>query len=194
MQPCVISWRLRVADLFSGALDFVLSEEGSFVDNPDDPGGATNKGITLATFREYQPGATVDELRAISDADVWRIYRLGYWNKMRCGDLPAGVGLSVFDFGVNAGPGPSARMLQWASGLSGDDVDGIVGPHTIAAANRRAPAILIDTLAAMQTAHYRRLADFPTFGKGWLARTVRRRVAALAAADVDEPAPAGSAG
>jgi len=180
--------------LFDTALAFTLAEEGSFVDDPRDPGGATNKGITLATFREYQPGATVDELRAISDADVWRIYRLGYWNRMRCGDLPAGVGLSVFDFGVNAGPVPSALMLQWASGLSGDDVDGVVGPRTIAAANRRAPAILIDTLAGMQAAHYRRLADFPTFGGGWLARTVRRRAAALAAADVDEPAPAGSAG
>jgi lysozyme family protein len=172
---------------FDTALAFTLAEEGGFSDREDDPGGATNKGITLATFSEYQPGATVDELRAISDADVWRIYRLGYWNKMRCGDLPAGVGLSVFDFGVNAGVGNSARMLQWASGLSGDDVDGIVGPHTIAAANRRAPAILIDTLAAMQAAHYRRLPDFPTFGAGWLARTVRRLTAALA--EVSEPAP-----
>src|SRR6185437_13093294 len=107
----------REVTLFDTALAFTLAQEGSFVDNPADPGGATNKGITLATFREYQPGATVDELRAISDADVWRIYRLGYWNRMRCGDLPAGVGLSVFDFGVNAGPVPSARMLQWASGL-----------------------------------------------------------------------------
>ena len=178
--------------LFDTALAFTLAEEGGFSDREDDPGGATNKGITLATFRDYQPGATVDELQAISDADVWRIYRLEYWNKLRCGDLAPGVGLSVFDFGVNAGPGPSARMLQWASGLSGDDVDGVVGPHTIAAANRRAPAILIDTLAAMQAAHYRRLADFPTFGKGWLARTVRRRAAALD--EVSEPAPAGSAG
>src|SRR6185437_5890432 len=110
-------------------------------------------------------------------------------NKMRCGDLTAGVGLSVFDFGVNAGPGPSARMLQWASGMSGDDVDGVVGPRTIAAANRRAPAILIDTLAAMQTAHYRRLADFPTFCVGWLARTARRKAAALD--EVSEPAPGG---
>src|SRR6185437_16377169 len=74
---------------FDTALAFTLAEEGGFSDNPADPGGATNKGITLATFREYQPGATVDELRAISDADVWRIYRLGYWNHMRCGDLPA---------------------------------------------------------------------------------------------------------
>jgi len=171
------------------ALAFTLAQEGGFADNAADPGGATNKGITLATFRDYQPGATVDELRQISDADVWRIYRLGYWNRMRCGDLAAGVGLSVFDFGVNAGPAPSVKLLQWASGLSGDDVDGIVGPHTIAAANRRAPAILIDTLAAMQAAHYRRLADFPTFGKGWLARTARRRAAALD--EVSEPAPGG---
>jgi len=176
---------------FDTALAFTLAEEGSFVDDPRDPGGATNKGITLTTFQGYHPGATADDLCAISDNDVWRIYRLEYWNKLRCGDLAPGVGLSVFDFGVNAGPGTSARMLQWASGLSGDDVDGIVGPHTIAAANRRAPAILIDTLAAMQTAHYRRLPDFPTFGKGWLARTARRKAAALAAADVDEPAPGG---
>src|SRR6185437_13632357 len=114
-----------------------------------------------------------------------------YWNKMRCDALPSGVGLSVFDFGVNAGPGTSAQMLQWGAGLSGADVDGKIGPHTIAAVARRAPAVLIDALAAMQAAHYRRLSGFPTFGRGWLARTVRRRAAALAAADFDEPAPGG---
>jgi len=174
---------------FDTALAFTLAQEGGFADNAADPGGATNKGITLARFRDYQPGATVDDLRAISDNDVWRFYRFGYWNKMRCDALPAGVGLSVFDFGVNAGPETSAQMLQWAVGLSGSDVDGAIGPHTIAAVARRAPAILIDTLAAMQAAHYRRLPGFPTFGAGWLARTERRRVAALAAADPIAPEP-----
>ena len=108
------------------------------------------------------------------------IYRSLYWNPLRADALPAGVDLSVFDMGVNAGIWGSARLLQRAIGFTGEAVDGCVGPETLEAAAKCDPRTLLDDLAQRQDAYYRSLSDFPSFGTAWLARTKRRRNAALA--------------
>ena len=82
--------------------------------------------------------------------------------------------------GVNAGIWRSARLLQQALGFMGDAADGSIGPETLAAAGRFNDRSLINNLADRQAAYYRSLADFPTFGTGWLNRTEVRRDAALA--------------
>ena len=94
--------------------------------------------------------------------------------------LPPGVDLSVFDMGVNAGIWRSARLLQQALGFTGEEVDGSIGPETLAAADRFDARNLVNNLADRQTAYYRSLANFPIFGTGWLRRTAARRDAALA--------------
>lgn len=99
---------------------------------------------------------------------------------MRADALPAGVDLSVFDMGVNAGNWRSARLLQRAIGLTGDEVDGCIGPATLGAAAKCDARSLVDDLAQRQAAFYRSLDDFDTFGAGWLKRTAARRAAALA--------------
>lgn len=162
---------------FAASLAFTLQSEGGWSDNPLDKGGATMKGITFATFRQYNPGATVDDLRNISDGQVADIYRRGYWNAVKGDDLPAGVDLSVFDMGVNAGPGRSIRLLQGAVGVT---EDGAIGPITLAAIAAADPQNLIGTLAASQQAYYERLPTFDTFGDGWTSRTAARKAAALA--------------
>ena len=103
-----------------------------------------------------------------------------YWNPLRADALPAGVDLSVFDMGVNAGIWGSARLLQRAIGFSGDEVDGCIGPETLAAVAKCDPRTLINDLAHRQTAYYEGLSDFPTFGRGWLNRVRARLSAALA--------------
>ena len=108
------------------------------------------------------------------------IYRSLYWNPLRADALPAGVDLSVFDMGVNAGIWGSARLLQRALGFTGEEVDGCVGPETLGAAAKCDPRTLVNDLAERQAAYYRSLSDFPTFGRGWLNRTEARRSAALA--------------
>ena len=162
---------------FRACLSFTLQEEGGFVDNPRDPGGATNKGITLTTFRRYDPGATVDDLREIGDAMVAGIYAKGYWVPVDGDSLPSGIDLAVFDFGVNAGPGTAIRLLQRAVGVADD---GILGPISMAAINAAVPADVISALGRLQMQHYQELDDWPTFGDGWTARTARRTKAALA--------------
>lgn len=171
---------------FPAALAFTLREEGGFVDDPQDPGGATNKGITIATFQHYHPGATVDALRLISNADAGAIYHAGYWNAVRAEELPAGVDLMVFDFGVNAGPGRSIGILQSALGVA---VDRIIGPVTLRATLAADRVRLVNDLAARQLAYYRSLSTWATFGDGWGERTDRRTEAAEKLAGTP-PAPA----
>src|SRR5204862_120199 len=76
-----------------------------------------------------------------------------------------------FDMGVNAGIWRSARLLQRALGFTGEEVDGCIGPETLDAAAKCDPRALVTDLAVRQAAYYRSLADFATFGTGWLNRT-----------------------
>jgi lysozyme family protein len=170
-----------MADRFDICFAFTLREEGGYVDDPSDPGGATNMGITLATYRQWSDDPNLGDVQVkdLMPKTARAIYRSLYWNPLRADALPAGVDLSVFDMGVNAGIWRSARLLQQALGFTGDDVDGSIGPETLAAAGRFDPRSLVNDLADRQAAYYRSLPDFPTFGTGWLNRTEARRDAAL---------------
>ncbi len=178
-----------MADAFDTCLAFTLRAEGGYVDDPADPGGATNMGITLATFRQWSDDAELGpaQVQDMTERTARAIYRSLYWNPLRADALPAGVDLSVFDMGVNAGIWGSARLLQRAIGFTADEVDGCVGPETLGAAAKCDPRSLVNDLADRQAAYYRSLSDFPTFGAGWLNRTDARRSAALAMIADSEP-------
>lgn len=148
-------------------LAVTLPHEGGWSDHPKDPGGATMKGITLAVFRKWVPGATKADLRAISDAAVEKIYRVDYWNPLRGEDLPAGVDLAVFDFGVNSGPSRSAKYLQ---GIVGTKQDGVIGTATLSAVNTQEPSKLVKSICAKRLGFVKGLSTWATFGKGWSRR------------------------
>ena len=171
-----------MTDTFDACLAFTLHEEGGYVDDPADPGGATNMGITLATYRQWSdnPGLGSTQVQDMTARTARAIYRSLYWNPLRADALPMGVDLSVFDMGVNGGIWRSARLLQRGLGFTGEEVDGSIGPETLKAAAKCDPRTLVADLAERQAAYYRSLADFPTFGAGWLNRTEARRDAALA--------------
>lgn len=162
---------------FARALQLVLTHEGGFVNLATDPGGATNKGITLATMRRYiTKGATVDDLRRITDAQVATVYRKQYWNAVKADDLPDGVDYAVFDYGVNSGPARAIKALQTVLGVA---VDGKIGPKTIEAAKAKARVLTINALCNQRLAFLRGLKTWPTFGKGWANRVTAVRGAAL---------------
>jgi lysozyme family protein len=171
-----------MADMFDACLAFTLREEGGYVDDPADPGGATNMGITLATYRQWSdnPELGSAQVQDMTERAARAIYRSLYWNPLRADALPIGVDLSVFDMGVNAGIWRSARLLQRALRFAGEEVDGCIGPETLDAAAKCDPRALVNDLAERQAAYYRSLADFLTFGTGWLDRTEARRNSALA--------------
>ena len=172
-------------------LAFVRTQEGGWSDNPLDRGGPTQSGVTLATFRHWRKDdrATPGELHAIDAAEWSAIMTAGYLAAVGFESLPPGVGLSVADMAVNAGPRASIHILQAAVGVA---MDGLVGPLTIAAA-AAAGRPLIPALADAQRAFYRSLGQFPTFGRGWLLRTDRREAAGLAAFDAAAVEAAASA-
>lgn len=165
---------------FERSLDAVLHHEGGWSDHPRDPGGATQKGVTLATYRRYKPGATKNDLRNISDAELERIYRDGYWDAVRGDDLPSGLDYAVFDFAVNSGPARAAIYLQ---NLVGAAPDGKIGPLTLKAVEqyvrRFGLAKLIHELCSQRLAFLERLSTWPTFGRGWRNRVEGVRKLAL---------------
>ena len=162
---------------FSACLAFTLAEEGGFSDDPSDPGGATNYGITLATLSHWRGRqCTVDDVRALTQREAGAIYRVSYWHAMKCGALPYGLDLMTFDEGVNAGAAASVRMLQFVLGV---EADGIVGAHTLSAAEFVKPLGAISALADRQEESYRADAGFDVFGAGWLARLTRREALAM---------------
>lgn len=152
---------------FDACLAVVLGYEGGFSDNPADAGAPTNLGVTLATLSDWlgHP-ATVDQVKALTPADVAPLYRSRYWLASGCDGLPSGVDLMVFDGAVNMGPGTSVRLLQAAVGAA---VDGHAGPLTLALATS-AGASAIQAIANLREARYRGLSNFNTFGAGWLRR------------------------
>ena len=176
-------------DRFAECLAFTLQMEGGFSNDIHDPGGATQHGITLKTFRDWRKNqtATVQQLHDISEVETSEIYYNNYWQPAKCQDLPPGADLIIFDMAVNAGPRASIHILQRVLNVA---VDGLVGPITTARAYA-AGRPLIASLAAAQDAYYRKLPGFVFFGRGWLSRTARRTAAATLAFDaVPEPAAA----
>jgi lysozyme family protein len=165
---------------FPACLDIVLAKEGGYVDHPADPGGATNLGITLATLSAWR-GKPVSkaEICALTRDEAAEIYRARYWTPLRCGDLPRGLDLAVFDYGVNSGIGRPARALQKILGVG---QDGVIGPVTLAAVGQRDPAELVETLCDERLVFLRSLKTWPTFGRGWTSRVedVRARARVMA--------------
>lgn len=176
-------------DLFPTCLSFTLAQEGGFVDDPRDPGGATFRGITLASLREYLRASNTPPavLKGLDAKTIAAIYRARFWAPMRCGMLPAGIDLMIFDHGVNAGASRPVPMMQDVLGVAGD---GHIGPVTLEAIGLWPALNLIGTLRDRQEQYYRALKMFGTFGHGWLNRLSRRYTLAARLASAPPPAAA----
>jgi lysozyme family protein len=162
---------------FEACLKFVLQFEGGFVNNPDDPGGPTNLGVTQATLSGFLGRqATIADVKALTPEKVAPIYRLRFWDSLHGDELPVGIDLAVFDFGVHSGPSRGAISLQRVLKL-GDD--GKIGPVTIAAANKADKKTTIDGICDERMAFLRSLKVFKAFGKGLTSRVDKCRKAAL---------------
>jgi len=162
---------------FEKCLKFVLQFEGGFVNNPKDPGGATNFGVTQATLSAFiGRQATIDEVQALTPDKVAPIYRLKYWDHVSGDALPLGVDLAVFDFGVHSGPSRGAMGLQRALQLADD---GKIGPLTLGAAQAADPAATIEAICDERLAFLQQLKVFESFGAGLTNRVTKCRAAAL---------------
>jgi lysozyme family protein len=164
-----------MASNFQECLDLVLKSEGGWVNNPADPGGETNLGVTKRVWEEYV-GHAVKTMKNLTKDDVAPMYELKYWRPCYCEVLPRGLDFVVFSMGVNAGPGRSVKLLQQSIGCV---PDGVIGPRTRELISASNSANLIAKFSETRREYYRSLKTFLIFGKGWLARVDREEQEAL---------------
>ena len=145
-------------------IDHLLRLEGGYVNDPDDPGGPTNFGVTQATLAAWRGHpVSAEDVRAMSISEAREIYERRYLYKPRIHELPAPLVPSVFDMYVNAG-GNGIKILQRVLREFGEEVavDGALGPQSIGAAqaaHMKAGEYLVDAYGIARRNYYYRLAD-----------------------------------
>jgi lysozyme family protein len=160
---------------YQKCLDIILHHEGGYVNHPKDPGGETNLGVTKRVYDEWcvTEDLAPKDMKDLEVDDVAPIYKKNYWDRVKGDDLPTGLDLCVFDFGVNAGTGRAAKYLQR---LIGTTADGGIGPNTLAKLdeyiNEQENGVMdvIEQYQAERQSYYESLSTFETFGKGWTRR------------------------
>ena len=147
----------------------ILAREGGYVNDPDDPGGATNHGVTVHTMRRLGLDLTGDghvdaaDVRRLSRDQAERIFIQHYFEAPRISELPEVLQASVFDMQVNSGA-HAVKILQRLITKMGFPVaaDGQIGPKTLAAvqgATKAAPDHIRDAYGIERRNYYYALAD-----------------------------------
>ena len=174
------------ASTFERAMTLVLTHEGGWSDDPADPGGATNLGVTIGTLSLHlgRP-ATRAEVRALTPSSVAPLYPRRFWDAIQGDALPAGLDYALFDFAVNSGPRRAVIGLQRVLGIADD---GRLGPVTLVALQGRDVPALVNALSDGRLTFQRALSTWPRFGRGWGRRVEEVRAAALAMAAAPIPA------
>jgi lysozyme family protein len=169
----------------------LLKHEGGYSNNPDDPGGETNFGITIKTARDN--GYSLP-MKAMTQDQALAIYRSQYWEKPgfdKVFEISPGIAGELFDTGVNMGPSVPSGWLQrllnafnrGAKDYPDIAVDGNLGPATLACLRTylkirgdEGESVMLKGLNALQAERYIRLAEknpaLESFTFGWLSNRV----------------------
>lgn len=167
---------------FQDALAFVWapgrdSPDDGFHVTPNDPGGATFGGVIEATWEAAcHRGLVSGLLRNATRDQLAAILKDQFWGPV-CDALPTGIDLLLFNGRMMSGGYP--KIFQSCLGLIGDDVDGYIGPQTMAVAASAAPVTLANALTGAHYTYLRALFAWPDFGKGWTTRLQAARMTAL---------------
>ncbi|MBB5885456.1 hypothetical protein DYQ93_11495 [Xanthomonas sp. LMG 8992] len=145
---------------FDSLIARVLTHEGGYVNDPKDPGGETQWGISKRSY----PGV---DIRALTRAQAIEIYRRDFWQRLQGDKLPGVIAFQVLDAAVNHGVGNAIRWLQRAAGVADD---GVIGPRTLAAVAAAPAADLALLFNAARLEFYAQLGTFDRFGRGWTRR------------------------
>lgn len=145
---------------FAQAVERCLKHEGGYVNDPNDPGGETNWGISKRSYPELN-------IKELTRDEAIAIYRRDFWNRVRGDTLPDGVAYQLFDFAINSGIEVAVRALQKAVGAADD---GIWGPYSQRLADATSETDMIMLLVAERLEFMTRLRNWPNHGKGWARR------------------------
>lgn len=133
----------------------VLKSEGGYTNDPNDKGGPTNFGITIADYKKYiNANGTAEDVKNMTVEQAKNIYKTRYWDSIDGDNLPSGVDYCVFDYGVNSGPSRALKVKNQFKDVT-DPVDLI---------NK----ICDERLRFMH--NIRGGKDWAVFGKGWQRR------------------------
>lgn len=163
---------------FEKAFEILIGHEGGYTDNPKDPGNWTGgkQGVGVLKGTKFGIAANTYPDEDIKNLTVPRakyLYLRDFWNKLSLDKLPECVRFDLFDAAVNSGVKQSAKFLQRAAGVADD---GVIGPATIAAANKIDPEQLDSRISGYRLLFLTDLKVFPDFGKGWVRRVANNLV------------------
>lgn len=145
---------------FNDMFTRLLGHEGGYVNDPRDPGGETNWGISKRSY----PNVDIKNLTQEKARDI---YYQDFWIPLCCERLHDGVAWQLFDFAVNSGIGTAIRAYQRALGVADD---GHFGPRSLAAAAWMSETDQIMRLLAERLDFMTRASAWQSFGKGWARR------------------------
>lgn len=171
---------------FKTAIETTLKAEGGYVNDPDDPGGETYKGIARKRNAKWSGWVNIDLLKNKNgvpknledDIDlqskVYALYEANYWDKIRGDEIKdQDIAESVFDFAVNAGPRTSAKLAQIVVGAV---ADGVIGPKTLEKINADDKRAFISTFAIAKISRYVSICEKRKESRkyffGWVRRTL----------------------
>lgn len=164
---------------FLRAREWLKDIEGGYVDDPNDPGGATRHGVTIDTLSRVRGRAVSKaEVQSLTYEEATRIFEELYWDANACDDMAPALALVVFNCGVHAGVVTAAKWLQQALNDMGAslETDGVVGPLTLKAASMADTARVIDGVIDRYRARLMDHASIHRYRKGF-----ENRLAALRA-------------
>lgn len=144
--------------------------EGGKVDDPQDPGGRTNMGVTQRTYNQWRKSKNLPVRDVYQMAlDEWvSIMKGSFWDTVRGDEVPAGVDVVLADASVNSGPARAIKFLQQALGVA---VDGVFGNGTMNALKADDDNdALIAKINAIRLRFMRQLKTWRRFGTGWTSR------------------------
>ena len=147
---------------FDLAFDRLMGHEGGYVNDPNDPGGETNWGVSKRSYPNL-------DIKNLTRDAAKTIYRRDFWERVHGDDLYDGVAFQTFDFAVNSGIETAVRYLQRALGVADDGAWGAVSAD---AAKTISETDQIMRLNAERLDFMTRLKVWPSFSRGWARRIV----------------------
>lgn len=155
----------------------ILKWEGGFVNDPDDLGGATNKGVTFKTYKLYRnrkglPIPSVGDLKRLSDDEFTDILKTMFWDACRSDEINSqSVANAIVDWAWNSGTTTAAKEIQRVLGVK---ADGIIGNITLSAINSQSPLPLFYKIKAARVKYIERICksrpENQKYYRGWMNR------------------------
>lgn len=145
---------------FEIAIDRILSAEGGYVDDPNDPGMETKYGISKRSYPQV-------DIKNLTRDEAKQIYKRDFWDPVANAGIHGDVVFQVLDFAVNSGGSVAVQYLQRAAGVADD---GHLGPVSVAAINDTPMPVLLLTYLALRLEFMTKLKNWPHAGKGWARR------------------------